>query len=263
MVAGLLGGLALLFSGCSIFSSPQNTFAPAGEVAKDQRWLFLLTMWFALGIMIFVELGLVVMLVVFRKRKGHEALPKQVHGNNLLEIGWTIAPALLLLAFVPFVVAGIVNLGERPKDALVIEVNAFRFGWYYGYVAPDGTVVEGDPSTTADPGPGMYIPIGRKVELRLRSADVIHSFWAPKLAGKTDVIPGRTNTMWIKGDELGEFGGQCAEFCGQGHAYMRLTVKVVTQAEYDAYVQGLVAARDGTPESGAQGSVQPDGGSGE
>lgn len=263
MVAGLLGGLAFLFSGCSVFSSPQNTFAPAGEVAKDQRWLFMLTMWFALGIMIFVEVGLLVMMIVFRKRKGHEALPKQVHGNNFLEISWTILPAVLLLAFVPAVVAGIVNLGDRPKDAVVIEVNAFRYGWFFGYPAPDGSLVEGDASTAADPGPGLYVPVGKKVELRLHSADVIHSFWVPKLAGKTDVMPGRTNHMWIKGDVLGDYAAQCAEFCGLSHAYMRFHVKVVTQAEYDAYVQGLVSARDGTAGGGELVEGQPDAGSGD
>ncbi len=263
MVAGLLGGLAFLFSGCSIFSSPQNTFAPAGEVAEDQRWLFMLTMWFAIGIMAFVELGLLAMMIVFRKRKGHEALPKQVHGNNALELGWTIAPALLLMAFVPFVVGGIVDLGNKPKDAITVEVNAFRYGWYFGYTAPDGTLVEGDSSTASDPGPGLYIPIGKKIELRLHSADVIHSFWVPKLAGKTDVMPGRTNHMWLKGDKLGDYSAQCAEFCGLSHAQMRFHVKVVTQEEYDAYVQGLVAAADGGPDGGDLAAGQPDGESGE
>jgi cytochrome c oxidase subunit 2 len=241
----LLGALAFLFSGCDAFSSPQNTFAPAGEVAEDQKRWFLYAMWPALAIMIFVELGCIFIVLKFRKRKGHEALPKQVHGNNVLEISWSIAPAILLLAFVPIVVAGIVKLGDPPKDAIRLEVNAFQFGWFFGYPASDGTIVEGDPSSVSDPGPGLYVPLGKTVELRFHSDNVIHSFWVPKLAGKTDVIPGRINYMWIKGDKLGDYAGQCAEFCGLSHSDMRFHVKVVTQDEYDAYVNGLVATRDG------------------
>lgn len=261
--AGLLGGLAILLSGCEVFSSPQNTFAPAGEVAADQKSWFLWAMWPALVIMIFVEGGLLYMMIHFRQRPGHDQLPKQVHGNNPLEITWTIMPAILLLAFVPVVVYGIVKLGNPPDDAMTIQVNAQQFSWYFGYEAPDGSIVEGDLSTPGDPGPGLYVPIGRTVEFQLHSTDVIHSFWVPKLAGKTDVMPGRTNYMWFKGDELGTYSAQCAEFCGLNHGEMRFIVKVVPQSEYDAYVQGLVSSRDGVGDGDlvdAQGAPGGEGG---
>ena len=146
--AGLLGGLAILSSGCEVFSSPQNTFAPEGEVAEFQKFAFLLTLWPALAVMLLVELGLLFMMLRFRRRDGDDRLPKQIHGNNFLEISWTIAPAILLALFVPLVVAGIFKLGTPPDDSLRIEVNAFRFGWVFDYQAPDGTLVSGGATTT-------------------------------------------------------------------------------------------------------------------
>jgi cytochrome c oxidase subunit 2 len=240
----LLGGLALLFSSCEVFSSPQNTFGPEGEVARDQRYAFMLTMWFALGIMISVEAACVVLLVMFRRRKGHEGMPKQVHGNNFLEISWTIAPAILLIAFIPLVVAGIFKLGNTPDGAVQVEINAFRFGWFYGHYDADGNLVETavpQVAATQDEvsGDPLVVPVGRDVALKLHSSDVIHSFWVPKLAGKTDVMPGRTNHMWFKADKVGTYQGQCAEFCGLSHAYMRLTVEVVSQENYSRYVSCL------------------------
>lgn len=237
MVAGLLFGGVFLFSGCGLFSSPQNTFAPTGQVAEDQKNLFLLTMWPALVIMIGVEFGLVFILWRFRRKKGDSGLPPQTHGNNKLEIAWTVAPIILLAFFIAPTVGGIVDLGRTPKNSLELDVTGIQWAWQFSYPDPAG----GAP-VMADIGE-MHIPVGRTVALNLHSPDVIHSFWVPKLAGKTDVIPGRVNHMWLKATETGTFAGQCAEFCGVGHAAMRLTVVVQTQEEYDAWLQSLVAAQ--------------------
>jgi cytochrome c oxidase subunit 2 len=113
--------------------------------------------------------------------------------------------------------------------------------WVLGreYPTADGST----PVTTAT---NLHIPLGRDVYFRLRSGDVIHSFWIPRLAGKTDVIPGRENHMWIKGTEIGTFDGQCAEFCGIGHAGMRLTVTVESEQDFQSWLkQQQAATRDG------------------
>ncbi len=227
---GLLGGLAFLFSGCEVFSSPQNTFAPAGEIASDQKRWFLLAMWPALAVFFLVELGCLFIMIKFRKRPGNDALPKQIHGNNMLEISWSIAPAVILFAFIPVVVIGIVKLGDTPKDAIAVDVYGVQWSWNYGYEGADGTMVEGP---FGDP---LVIPVGEDIGLRLHSDNVIHSFWVPKLAGKTDVMPGRINHMWFKADREGTFEGQCAEFCGIGHTVMRLQVMAVSREKYDLYV---------------------------
>ena len=235
MVAGLLFGGVFLFSGCGIFSSPQNTFAPAGQVAEDQKNLFLLTMWPALVILVGVELGLVFILWRFRRKKGDPGLPAQTHGNNRLEIAWTIAPIILLAFFIAPTVGGVVDLGRTPKNSLEVDVTGIQWAWQFSY--PDA---KGGPAVQAPIGE-MHIPVGKTIALKIRAADVNHSFWVPKLAGKTDAIPGRVNQMWLKGTETGTFVGQCAEFCGTGHAGMRMTVVVQEQADFDAWLQEQAA----------------------
>lgn len=232
-----LAATALLFSGCGVFAGPQNTFAPVGEVARDQKNIFLFTMWPALLIFILVEGLLLYILIRFRRRKDDPGLPLQTHGNNRLEIGWTVAPVLLLAFFVPPVISGIVDLGKKPSGAIVVDVNAVQWAWFFSYPNPNG----GPP--VKGPLNELRIPVNRDVLLYLTSGDVIHSFWAPKLAGKTDVIPGRTNHMWIRADQIGTFRGQCAEFCGLGHAGMRLTVVVQSQQDFDAWFQQQAATQ--------------------
>lgn len=227
--------VAVLLSGCGYFDSPQNIFAPHGQVAQDQKDLFFLTMWPGLAVLILVEVGLLFILIRFRRKKGDSGLPTQVHGNNKLEIGWTIAPMILLAFFIAPTVGGIVDLGRTPKGSMDVVVTGQRFSWSFTYQDPNG----GPP--IVQPVGEMHIPIGRTIGLQLRSIDVIHSFWVPKLAGKTDVIPGRSNHMWFKGTDIGTYQGQCAEFCGLDHAKMRLSVVVESQADFDAWLKDLAA----------------------
>lgn len=228
---GSLLAMAVLLSSCGVFSSPQNTFSPAGEVARDQKNLFLLTMWPALLIMLFVELGLVYILIRFRRRKDNDPLPPQVHGNNRLEIAWTVAPVLLLAVFVPPVIAGIIDFADTPNNAVEVDVTGFQWAWQFAY--PTG---EGDQAIQSPIGE-LHIPVGEDILLKLHSPDVNHSFWVPKLAGKTDVIPGRNNHMWLRADKPGEYSGQCAEFCGLGHAQMRFKVIAESRPDFEAWLQ--------------------------
>jgi cytochrome c oxidase subunit 2 len=239
MVIALVLGGAFLFSGCGLFSGPQNTFAPTGEVARDQKNLFLLTMWPALVILCLVEFGLVFIVWRFRRKKGDTGLPPQVHGNNKLEIAWTIAPIILLALFIAPTIGGIIDLGRTPAGSMEVDVNGVQWAWQFSYPDPAG-----GPAIQAPIGE-MHIPIGRDIAIKLHSNDVNHSFWIPKLAGKTDAIPGRANHMWLKGDVLGTFSGQCAEFCGLGHATMRFTVTVESQADFDAWLKQQAAAQTG------------------
>ena len=239
MVAALLLGGVFLFSGCEIFSSPQNTFAPTGQVADDQKNIFLITMWPALIIMIGVEFGLLYIVWRFRRKKGDSGLPVQTHGNNRLEIAWTIAPIILMAFFIAPTVGGIIDLGRTPKNSLEVDVTGQRFLWTFSYPDPNG----GPPIQAPPDESAMHIPLHKTIALKLKTIDVIHSFWVPKLAGKTDAIPGRANHMWLRGDEVGTYEGQCAEFCGTGHAIMRFRVVVQEQADFDAWLKEQAAAQ--------------------
>jgi cytochrome c oxidase subunit 2 len=226
-----LAATSVLLSGCEAFSSPQNTFAPAGEVAEDQKNLFLLVMWPALVIMIGVLFACVFILVKFRARKGDE-LPVQTHGNNRLEIAWTIAPAVLLAFFIAPTISGIVDFADVPDDSYEIEVTGIQWAWLFKYTDPEtGELVSaGAPSE-------MHVPVDQNIALTLLSPDVIHSFWVPKLAGKQDVVPGRSNRMWLNGNRVGTYRGQCAEFCGTGHPAMDMIAIVHTQEGFDAWLR--------------------------
>jgi len=235
LLAALITVSSLVFlTGCGALGGDQNTFAPKGEVASRQKDLFLIVLWPALVIFFLVGIVLVYSMIRYRYREG-DALPKQVHGNTRLEVAWTILPAILLVGIAIPTLGGIFELGRAPKaDALHVQVTAFRFGWRFEYMDKDLAMPDGKPLAISTE---LHVPVGREVGIVLHSEDVIHSFWVPKLAGKTDDIPGRSNGMWFKADEPGTYSGQCAELCGIGHAVMRFKVIAQSPADFNAWVQ--------------------------
>ncbi len=259
----LLALLALVLSGCTT-DTPQNTFDTKGEVADAQAKSFLIAMWPAIVIMIGVLGGIVLIALRWRERDPNQPPPKQVHGNTRLEIAWTIAPAVLLLAIGVPMVAQIADLGREPADdAYIINVVGQRYSWLFEY--PEEIDSEGKPIQTVNEA---HIPVGREVSFQLRSVDVIHSFWVPKLGGKRDVFPcnlvtpepeapptphgerppcdgGQMNILWLKADEPGSFSGQCAEYCGLEHARMTMTIHADAQADFDAWVKEKLAGSSG------------------
>ena len=208
----------------------------------------------AVVIFIGVEGTLIYSLVKFRARKGRVAA--QIHGNTNLEIGWTVGAAaiLVILATVTFIKldsiknpvasgAGGLNTASGaqfasvdqpapPKGkALNIDVNGQQFLWRYTY--PDGdNNAQNNPYSYEE----MVVPVNTTVTLDIRSQDVAHSWWIPKLGGKFDAIPGYTNKTWFQARKLGVYKGQCAELCGRGHADMFAQVRVVTVEQYQAWI---------------------------
>ena len=246
--AALLISLLILLVGCAT-DTPQNTFAPGGDVAAKQRDIFYLALWPAIAILVIVEGLLIYALIRFRQKPG-QGLPKQVHGNTRLEIAWTIAPALLLLGLAVPMTILIVDLAREPSaDALQVRVIGHQWIWEFQY--PEYTDAEGNPLTMFTE---LHIPAGREIAVTLRSADVIHSFWIPRLAGKLDAVPGRENRFFFNANEPGTFSGQCAEFCGLGHADMRLVVIAQSEEEFQAWVKEQL----GEQEAARSGSGEPD-----
>jgi cytochrome c oxidase subunit II len=236
LLLALTVGLVLLTSACAK-NAPQDTLAPDGELARDidgiQNWMFAVA-----GLVFVVVEGAILFIVFrFRQRKGHEDdVPYQRHGNTILELGWTIIPAAMLVPFAFLTIATLIELNEKPgADRLDVTVYGQQWWWAYEYPAQDGI---DEKIVTANE---LVVPAGRPVYLTLRSRDVIHSFWAPKLNGKRDVVPGRTHHWTIETDldDAGKtFDGQCVEFCGLSHANMRLRVKVLAADDFAEWVQG-------------------------
>jgi cytochrome c oxidase subunit 2 len=215
------------FAACSFLAIPLaaenlSVFDPASPPADSIRELFLLVLAITGVIFLLVEGLLLYLILRFRKRnQSQEAEPPQIYGSKPIEIAWTVAPALtvfVLFLVVVRIVAEVRQGGEPPTDALRVTVIGHRWWWEYVYQQFDGEKLE---IVTANE---LHVPVGRPVHLDLESVDVIHSFWVPRLAGKTDVIPGRTNRMWFQAQEEGLFLGQCAEYCGTQHAGMLLRV---------------------------------------
>ncbi len=232
----LVTGLALVLSGCvhNVSSSvkPQNTLSPHGSVARQLNSLFIPVYWIAVFVFCLVA-GLVVFCIVrFRARSDDEA-PRQIHGNSVLEIGWTIVPALLLLGIAFPTVKMVFDINRIPNNAMQVDVTGHRWWWQFDYTDP------ADPSKiTFSTANEMHIPVHQNVVVNLTSDDVIHNFWPPELAGKLYAIPGRTNRMVIEADTPGTYYGQCAEYCGTSHANMRLRIVAQTSADFLNWQQG-------------------------
>ena len=220
--------LAFILTACTN-EGPYNTFQPAGPVAEKQNDLYWLVFWIATAVFVLVEGALVYVMWRYRRRSADDT-PTQIHGNTRLEVIWTIIPALILAGVAVPTVGTIFDLASAPDDAMRVEVVGHQWWWEIRY--PELGVVTANEA---------HIPTGEQVVFELTSNDVIHSWWVPRLAGKTDLIPGRTNTMNLAADEPGTYRGQCAEFCGLSHANMRFQVVAHEPADFDAWVQQQLA----------------------
>jgi cytochrome c oxidase subunit 2 len=219
-------------------SNSLSVFEAASPPAASIRDLFYLVIVIT-GLIFLLSEGLIVY-CIWRFRRRPETTPgepPQIYGSNPIEVAWTVAPALVV--FVLFLVTvrtvAAIRVSQQPADALQITVIGHQWWWEYEYFE---TAPSGEKRLLFRTANELHVPQNRAVALELKSADVIHSFWVPRLAGKVDVIPGKTNQMWFQVWEPGVYHGQCAEYCGDQHANMMLRVVVEPQAEFDAWLQG-------------------------
>jgi cytochrome c oxidase subunit 2 len=180
------------------------------------------------AVVIFVLItGALIWILLKNRSRGEESLPPQIYGRA----AWFVVPVFLILALDGMDFALMVQTMNKvrapapaPSD-LSIQVVGHRWWWEFDY--PELGVVTANE---------LHVPVGTTVQISLKSVDVIHSFWIPQLSGKTDVIPGQHNTMWLQGNQVGVFLGQCAEFCGTEHAMMRFKVFVDSPEDFKAWV---------------------------
>ncbi len=209
-------GLLLVSPGCS--AAPWATWRPVSDYGAMTRAVYGEVFWWTLGIFVVVEVLLVVALWRFRHRPDYSGAPEQVHGHTALEVGWTLVPAAILFFIaIPTVRTIFTTQGPPPPDSNPLQVQVVGHQWWWEFRYPELGI------TTANE---LHVPRGRTVYLTLTSADVIHSFWVPRIGGKRDLNPGSENHIWFTPDSGGVFEGQCAEFCGTSHANMRMRVFV-------------------------------------
>jgi cytochrome c oxidase subunit II len=214
--------------------SPTNIFAPASTPAKSIFGLSLFVLAVTGTIFLVVFSLLLYSVVRFRKRNNDDGIePPQVYGSNQVELAWTIIPILIVVALFMATarVIAVVQRTPPPSNAVAVTAIGHQFWWEYRY--PELGVVTANElhvpvSDPAHPSPTF---------INLLSADTDHSFWVPRLAGKTDLIPNHPNTMWMDPQETGVYLGQCAQYCGTQHAKMLLRVYVQSKDEFDRWIQ--------------------------
>ncbi len=232
----ILLALSLGLGGCA-WDAPMSTVVPRSDLAREILHVYGIITWISLGIALLVGAGLAWVLVRFRERPG-AGIPAQVRGHSLLEISWTIAPAIVLLVIaIPTIQVIFRTQGQAPRDALEITVRGHQWWWEFQY-----------PSLDVVTANELHVPAGRAVALTLDGPDVIHSFWVPKLGGKRDVVPGRLNRLFFTPTTPDEYRGQCAEFCGVSHANMGM--RIVVDAP-EAFTRWVAAQKVELPEPAA------------
>jgi len=209
--------------------SGMNILTSSGPVAAAQArlgwWLMIVS------VLVILVVGILVLVGAFRSDDGdRRAIDRRGGGIKWIVVGGIIVPAIILVLTLSFTVATEVATAAPPADpSVTIEVIGHRWWWEVKYAgAPAHTVVTANE---------IHIPVGAPVRVQLSSADVIHSFWIPQLAGKTDVIPGQRNVMWLQANKAGIYRGACTEYCGLQHANMAAFVVAETPAAFRQWLQ--------------------------
>jgi cytochrome c oxidase subunit 2 len=196
----------------------------AGPQACRIVSVYAVVFWMAMFVLVVVGGLLVYAAIRFRRRD--ETEPSQIHGNTRLEIAWTVFPLLVLLVIFSLTFSNMDYVRTGPAGPITIAVTGQQFAWTYKY--PNGFVAG-----------TLTIPAGEVIRLDVTSKDVLHSFWAPRLAGQIYAIPGQVNHGWLQADRPGTYYGQCNELCGINHAEMQVTVIVKSKADYDRWYAAL------------------------
>ncbi|MBC8085621.1 MAG: cytochrome c oxidase subunit II [Phycisphaerae bacterium] len=241
MYVALLGALALGLAACGGVY-PNTTFSHNSDynTSIDELWDKLLL----LGTIVFVGVEAALVYVIFRfRRRPDSPQPKPVHGSTTLEITWTVIPALVLIVIaIPTVKTIFRTQANAAPDALLVEAIGHQWWWEFRY-----------PQLNISTANELYLPTGRTVSFKLKTVDVLHSFWIPAMGGKRDLVTNRTNYMWFTPNDTlpsSAWNGACAEFCGESHANMKFRNYIVKPDEFEAWVknqQSGIAVADATP----------------
>ena len=227
------GGALAALAGCAT-DAPQDTWQPAGPNAEMidnlQRPIFYVAG--VVGLIVFSAVAW----VIFRYRDRGQAIPEQSHGKPALEITLTLIPVLILIGVGVPTVGTIFDLAKTDDTEMIINVTGQQWWWEYDYPASGDNAEKYGIAQPIVTSGQLVIPENTKVLLRVTSRDVIHSYWIPKLNGKKDSVPGRVHLLRLEGAQPGIYAGQCTEFCGLSHAYMRMETVVLKQADYNAWV---------------------------
>lgn len=215
----------------------------ASTYAADVDRVFYVIYYITFFVFVLVTFLLVLFVIKYRAKPGQRAIYS--HGNNALEIVWTAVPSAVFIILFLISASTWANIKIfKPKGDVEVRLVAKQFAWEYYYPGPDGKF-DSDDDVQIDSD--LYVPVNKKVLLRMQGTDVIHSFFVPVLRLKQDILPGREITAWFEATKTGKFEVPCAELCGPGHSGMKGWLNVLSEEEYQAW-----ASENGVsnPESG-------------
>ena len=243
---------ALSFLASCAKDAPQDTWQPAGPNAERidnlQRPVFYVAG--VVGVIVFAAVAW----AMYRYRDRGQAIPEQTHGKPALEIVLTVIPVLILLGVAIPTAGTIFKLAKTSDTEMTINVTGQQWWWEYDYPAAGSNIEQYGITAPIVTSGQLVIPENTKVLLRVTSRDVIHSYWIPKLNGKKDSVPGRVHLLRMEGSKPGIYAGQCTEFCGLSHSYMRMEAVVLARADYDKWVANQLEEYT-APETGTEASA--------
>jgi cytochrome c oxidase subunit 2 len=243
----LLLGIGYLVATQVDLSGLMPTQASTSSVLVDRLFNFM--MGIAVVIFLLVEGALIYAVIRFRRREGDDQEGPAIHGNNTLEIVWTLIPAIIVIAISAYSYRVLTEIERPVQSPLVVRVVGQQFIWTFEY--PESGVT----SST------LHLPVDRPVQFQIESTDVIHSFWVPEFRIKRDATPGQIVDLTITPNQIGRYPIRCAELCGAGHAVMVSEVVVETEEQFNAWIasggQEIQQVEDDDQQS--QASVPPDG----
>ena len=229
-----------------------NLHPAVTKIAEQQAWLH----WFMLIVctVIFLAVFGVMFYSILKHRKSLGHKPANFHESVAVEIAWTIVPFIIVIAMGAMATRTVVAMKDTSNADLTIKATGYQWQWGYDYLKGEGegiaflSALDASHRVMSDMGKPagddyllkvdnpMVVPVNQKVRIVTTANDVIHAWMVPSLGVKQDAIPGFVRDTWFRAEKTGDFYGQCAELCGKEHAYMPIHVKVVTQAEYTAWV---------------------------
>jgi cytochrome c oxidase subunit 2 len=225
---------------------------PAASVLKhDAIWFHNVILMPIITIITLFVAGLIAWIVIRYNAKSNP-IPAKFSHNTTIEIIWTVVPVIILMVIAIFSFRLLFAYNDMPKPYMTVKATGYQ--WYWGYEYPDQKISEITslpltkeqaeakkvPYLLAADKP-LVVPVNQVVRVQVTGADVIHAFALPAFGLKTDAIPGRLNETWFKAEKVGTYYGQCSELCGVDHSNMPIEIKVVSQAEFDAWVKSKTA----------------------
>jgi cytochrome c oxidase subunit 2 len=237
LTLGLAGSLLYMQSAHAVDHSTLDGKGPVASAISRLSWVL-----FAIAALVFLVVVILLITGVLKKPK-HRPDQQGIYRSSasetrIIAIGGIAIPAIILIAIFAYSLRDMVTLAKPDHDAaMTIDVIGHQWWWEARY--------ENQDVTTANE---IHIPTGEPIEFKLTTSDVIHSFWVPNLSDKMDMIPGKTNSLWLQADDAGTYYGQCAEFCGDMHAFMGLMVIAQPPSDYAAWLanqqQNAAASND-------------------